>query len=238
MLFPEIKIKSKIIHNNNSSFLCSLCWKNIDNHKKENINNWYKRFLLPELKDSETKVFHKILEEILENIEFYPIEYKELFDITNEFILYEDYYNEMIHQQTIAISEWNRRRLFDTSVRETILEVSEKSVWTYFYLLSDNLSSVNKISLIESIKIRILYLFRFWIEQTGNGLIVSRCWEKVSNIEFYPNISGMELSDMNLLKNKLEEKAIKEIIPRDERIIKQMIKEKMRDDKISDILKK
>ncbi len=85
-----------------------------------------------------------------------------------------DYLREIQHLTQLALSEWNRPRLFDTMVRELCLSPSISMIRCAFFLIGDCVydeknkwyASFGKTSLAEYIMI-----YKFWSYQTGRGLL-------------------------------------------------------------------
>lgn len=87
-----------------------------------------------------------------------------LFDA--EFVFKDDYLETIKHFANLGNDEWISRP-FDTSVREKLLCVAEKSIYNSFYLLSDSISNYNWI---DSHIWLSCALSNFWLPQTGRGL--------------------------------------------------------------------
>lgn len=114
---------------------------------------------------------------------FYPEKYQHMYDLYDEMIIDDHYLKEIEHFIDLAISEWSRPRSFDTSIREGCLSVGQEAVDRVFYLLKDcslvNKDVNGKYLYDTDIRdyIKSLWLFRFWRNQTGGGIVVSKATE-------------------------------------------------------------
>lgn len=241
MIFPEIKIIEEIESNKYYTKLlkCRLDWSGVDSHKKKHTINWCNSFLTENLSNDEKDVLNDILSEEVNWDEFnYPTKWKHIYDKFEYINIPKPYYEELKHLKELAISEWNRSRPFDTNVREHLLSTSIKSIELFFYLLSDALLYNGDLYNGELVHegrslINVLWLFRFWKHQTGDGLVVIRSTSPFSKDAFtddfiksldenmnYKIINGLSLQSLSrsselkdIIKQRLRDKKISSILP-------------------------
>lgn len=241
MNFPNLIILDEIPNEDKKGdyqtlLLCKLDWTEIDNHKIKRSKEWISQFLLEKRSKDEDRILKLILDEYDWERELYPNQFKHLFSLLDSFKIPKSYYEECKHFEDLALSEWNRRRPFDTAVREECLSVAIESSYLYFYMIKDALmiydgrvDNSEMLQIIESVS-----LFRFWKGQTGSGLVVQKALKNLINFR--------HLKEQKELYERLET-AFNEclelsVVPsRDETKFREMVKVRMRDEKIKDILK-
>jgi hypothetical protein len=241
MKFPDLIILDEVPNENKigdfkTLLLCKLDWTNLDNHKIKRSKEWISQFLLEKRSKDEDRILKLILDEYDWERELYPNQFKNLLSIFDSFKIPKSYYEECKHFEDLALSEWNRRRPFDTAVREECLSISIESIYLYFYMIKDALmiydrrvDSSEMLQIIESVS-----LFRFWKGQTGSGMVVQKALKNLINFR--------HLKEQKELYDRLET-AFKEcielsVVPsRDETKFREIIRTRMRDEKIKDILK-
>ena len=141
MMFPIITVIDEVSNFNKigdykTLYHCQLDWSALDYHKIQRHKEWILQFLLQDKTEEEGKILEKIIDEISDEF-LYPQQYKKLFSYHNSFKIPKSYYEEIKHFESLARSEWNRTRPFDTTVREHCLSVSQESVYLFFYLIND-----------------------------------------------------------------------------------------------------
>lgn len=236
MEFPNLVILDEIQNEDGISYktllVCKLDWSEVDAHKIKKSKEWISQFLLSNRTPEEDKILHLILDEYDWHSELYPNQFKKVLSLLDSFKIPKSYYDEIKHFESLALSEWNRKRPFDTNVREECLKISVISTSMYFYLIKNALYIWNRevepsevLQIIECVS-----LFRFWKGTTGSGLVSERALQSVS----FKNQS--ELYDT--LKMAFEECLQLSVVPlRNEWKLREMIKIRLRDEKIKDILK-
>jgi hypothetical protein len=210
--------------------VCRLDWSELESNKIKKSKEWILQFILNNRTSDEDKILKLILDEYDWHSELYPNQFKKVLSLLDSFKMPKSYYEEIKHFEDLALSEWNRKRPFDTNVREECLSVSIESVSTYFYLIKDAIYIWNKEvenSEIPQI-IECVSLFRFWKGQTGPGL--------VSNRSLKPIKFKQDLYDR--LQKAFEDCLELSVLPlRSETNLREMIKIRIRDEKIKEILK-
>ncbi|MCK9476793.1 MAG: hypothetical protein M0R46_12780 [Candidatus Muirbacterium halophilum] len=182
--FPKLEI---IEHIDTNYVRVKLDWSDFDKHIiNRELNNMFSYRIKLDQKDKDT--LKRFSEKYDHSKYLYPIEYKYIYDLFDGVKIPKRYYNEIIYMKDQAIMEFNRNRVFDTIVREECLEVSFKYVYLYFYLLTDGLFiySDEHNQIIENFEfnkseIISFLLFRFWLNQTGRGLVVDKSTEHIKN---------------------------------------------------------
>ncbi len=201
MKFPNLKIIDTVENKTGSDekelLLIKIDWSDIDNHKIEARKNWYKKWGVPNKTEEQSVALDQMLDEVDWNGEYlYPSKYTYIYKKYSEFLISKSYYEECLHLIKMATEEWNRKRPFDTNVRESLLEGAIKFVELFFYLICDaiyiynanlhlntvppNLPTTNQkddVYFEHSVLLRSLMLFRFWKFQTGGGLLVDKSSE-------------------------------------------------------------
>lgn len=235
MKFPDLIILDEVPNENKigdfkTLLLCKLDWTNLDNHKIKRSKEWISQFLLEKRSKDEDKILKLILDEYDWERELYPNQFKNLLSLLDSFKIPKSYYEECKHFEDLALSEWNRRRPFDTAVREECLSD------LYFYMIKDALMIYNScinnsemLQIIESVS-----LFRFWKGQTGSGMVVQKALKNLINFR--------HLKEQKELYERLETAfndclELSVVPSRDETKFREMVKVRMRDEKIKDILK-
>jgi len=239
MNFPNLIILDEIPNEDKKGdyqtlLLCKLDWTEIDNHKIKRSKDWILRFMLEKRTQDEERALKSILDEYDWHQELYPNQFKHLFSFSDSFKIPKSYYEEIKHFESLAKSEWKRKRPFDTNVREGCLTVSIEAVASYFYLIQDALYIWNSESIESSEIILILEsvsLFRFWKDQTGGGLVTNRALKRFKK---YQNKTDL----LERLQVAFQDCLELSVVPfRDEVKLREMVKTRMRDEKIKDILK-
>lgn len=182
--FPKLEI---IEHVNPNYVRIKLDWSDFDKHIINNdLDNMFSYRINLDQKDKD--ILKRFSEKYDHSKYLYPIEYKYIYDLFDDVKIPQQYYDEIIYMKEQAIMEFNRSRGFDTIVREECLEVSFKYVYLYFYLLTDGLFiySDKQNQIIENFEFNkseviSFLLFRFWLNQTGRGLVVSKSTEHIKN---------------------------------------------------------
>jgi hypothetical protein len=244
MIFPEIKILEEVAGDKyyNRLLRCHLDWSEVDTHKKKSRIDWCNKFLTESLSDNESVFLNEMLNEGDWDEFNYPKKFKHLYESCEYINIPVTYYEELKHLKELALSEWNRSRPFDTSVREHLLSTSIKSIELFFYLLSDSLLYNNLEYNTQGIFLKdrcrsetamnILWLFRFWKHQTGDGLVLIR--------SLSPFTKGIFTDEfISTLKENMEFKIIDGLTIQSlsrNKELKNIIKQKMRDKRLNSIL--
>lgn len=236
MKFPDLIILDEIPNEEKSGdyktlLVCKLDWSELDSHKIKKSKDWISQFLISKRTTQEDKILKLILDEYDWHSELYPNQFKKVLSQLDSFKMPKSYYEEIKHFENLALSEWNRKRSFDTNVREECLSPAIEAVSLYFYLIKDALYIWNRGVDYELIQIiECVSLFRFWKGQTGGGLVTKR---SLKNIE---RNNQSELYER--LQKSFDECLELSVVPsRNEWKLREMIKTRMRDEKIKDILK-
>ena len=112
-----------------------------------------------------------------------------------------------------------------------------EAISIYFYLIKDALYIFNKVEDYSPEILQIVEcvsLFRFWKGQTGSGLVSDRSLKPISRFKHLKK--QQDLYDR--LKISFEECLEMSVVPlRNEWKLREMVKVRMRDEKIKDILK-
>lgn len=237
MMFPKLIILDEITNDESEDYktilVCKLDWSDLDAQKIKKSKNWISQFLLSNRTSSEEKILQLILDEYDWHSELYPKQFEKILSLLDYFKMTKSYYKEIKHFEDLALSEWYRDRSFDTNVREECLSVAIEAISIYFYLIKDALYTFNKgedyspeiLQIVECVS-----LFRFWKGQTGSGLVSDRSLKPISRFK------QQDLYDR--LKMSFEECLEMSIVPlRNEWKLREMIRIRMRDEKIKDILK-
>ena len=238
MKFPDLIILDEIpnekkIGDYKTLLVCKLDWNQLDNYRIKKSKEWFLKFLLEERTKDEERVFKLILDEYDWESELYPNKFKKDISILDSFNMPKTYYDEIKHFENLALGEWNRKRIFDTIVREACLSPAIESVYLYFYLIKDAIHLWNRnpvdeyhhelIDIVVSVS-----LFRFWKGQTGVDLVKSRALGGVNK----------ESKLYRRLYDAYDECIDLSIVPsRDEKELHNLVKSRMRDEKINGILK-
>lgn len=235
MIFPELKVIGKVTNVNRDYHKVKLDWSKQDGDKIKWKKDWFKRQF--QLSKEQSKAFNQILDEYNWKPFLYPKKYQKIFD--TEYLIPDEYLQELKHLESLAISEWERARPFDTVVREQLLDISVKAINCYFYLLEDcytldyrelqkNGGSGKKD---DGGLLTILNLFRFWKSYTGGGLLIDKASENIKredlkkwfedevkedlieNIRFKP--LGIDISEkdkiLSLIQQKIRDNKLKVI---------------------------
>lgn len=242
MMFPNLIILDEVPNEEKkgdceSLLVCKLDWTQLDNHKIKRSKDWILQFLLEKRTKDEERALKLILDEYDWHQELYPSQFKDILSLLDSFHMPKSYYDEIKHFENLALSEWNRMRSFDTVVREECLSVAIEAVTLYFYLIKDALMIYNRIiddsemlHIIESVS-----LFRFWKGQTGSGMLVQKALKNLINFRASEWPEQKELYER--LETTFNECLELSVVPsRDEIKFREMIKVRMRDEKIKDIL--
>lgn len=168
MLFPIIIVIDEVYNNNETLYNCRLDWTSMDNHKIKLNKEWILQFLLENRTNEESRVLKKILDESSWDDFLFPQQYKKIFSYHNSFKIPKSYYDEVKHFENLAFSEWNRRRSFDTIVRDNCLSVTQESVYLFFYLINGAIRICNSHNEDHETFDNLLAvsLFRFWSFET------------------------------------------------------------------------
>jgi hypothetical protein len=219
MIFPELKIIEEVENKNLQSdykifLICQLDWETLDKHRIERKKKWILDYKSSNLKDNEIEFLNELLEKSDWNMFNYPDDFTDLYNKYSSILIPKTYYNEIIHYRDLAIQEWSRNRPFDTNVRETCLSVGESCVDNFFYLLYDCIYIYNK-DLFDNFNLimnkldtkefdilerdnfhveinilRVLWLFRFWKNQTGGGLVINKSFKHLNDYTKYDILKG------------------------------------------------
>jgi hypothetical protein len=247
MRFPDIKIIEEVEDQTKTILRCKIDWSDLDEHKKISTIKWWNNYMVDKLSVDEKKVLNDILNDANWDEFLYPTKYKHIYDMFEYIDIPITYYNELIHLRDLSLLEWNRSRPFDTSVREHLLSTSIKSVELYFFLLSDallynkelytNINIINdELKIINGYRCNsimyILWLFRFWKHQTGNGLVITR-----SLAPFVKNLFSDDF--LYTLEENMRFRILNNVLTSDINIsdaLKIFIRTRLRDDKLNSIL--
>ena len=202
MRFPNL-VKDEDFENKSKNgtkiFRYELDWSEFDKDNVKSREYWYDQCVLDTYDNKTKKLFKKIMDESDWSDFNRPGKYKDVYEKFQYVYMSHSYYKECKHFKKLALSEWNRNRSFDTSVRETCLGVSQSCIDLYFFLILDALNIWGKDFIDydedeeeEHIVLGILWRFRFWKHQTGSGLVISN--------SFY-NIGDEEIEDFDIYKN-------------------------------------
>ena len=242
MKFPDLVILDEVPNENKTGdfktlLLCKLDWTNLDNQKIKRSKDWISQFLLSDRNSDEEKILQLILDEYDWHSELYPNQFKKVLSLLDSFKMPKSYYEEIKHFECLALREWNRKRPFDTNVREECLSVAIEAISIYFYLIKDSLYIFNKVEDYSPEILQIIEcvsLFRFWKGQIGSGLVSDRSLKPISRFKHLKK--QQDLYDR--LKMSFEECLDMSVVPlRNEWKLREMIRIRMRDEKIKDILK-
>lgn len=197
MKFPDLIKDEDFVQaykNGGKLYRYKLDWTKLETYKKEEKIAWYKNHHTDFLTDYQKKIF---FDKVISNLDWdnwlRPTKYQYIFDKFEYVYMPESYYNEMKHFEDLALKEWSRKRGFDTSVRDKCLEVAEKSVSLYFYMLMDGLymysgtyidceptfedkRDFNMNRCREQDMFKVLNKYIFWKSQTGGGLVIDRAF--------------------------------------------------------------
>jgi hypothetical protein len=236
MIFPELKVIGKITFSNVDYHKVKLDWSKQDVDKVTKKKDWLKNhYTLIDITKEQSDVFNLVLDEYNWEPFLYPLKYQKIFD--TEYLIPDEYLQELKHLEGLAIGEWQRARPFDTVVRERLLHIAIKSINCYFYLLEDCYAlDYRKLQKQGEGKrdvelVTILNLFRFWKLYTGGGLLIDKASENIKskdlrkwfedevkedlieNINFKP--LGIDISQkdkiLNLIQQKIRDNKLKEI---------------------------
>ena len=192
MKFPELKIIDKVKNESNYTdekelLVVEIDWKEVDNSKIQSRKAWYLKYGVPNSTKEQEVALRQLLKEVDWSTEYlYPSNYSYIFDKYSKFKITQKYYDECLHLRDKAIEEWNRKRPFDTNVRERLLDASNSFVNLFFYMIGDAIYIYNPELHISktgntddayfehSVLLKSLMLFRFWKFQTGGGLLVDK----------------------------------------------------------------
>jgi hypothetical protein len=176
--------------------LCDAYKKLCDAYKKQSKRKWWGNYKLPNFKldKSQLEAFEEAFEDCNWKEFNYPPRYEHVYEKYEYIWMTPNYYTEIKHFEALAISEWDRGRSFDTSVREHCLCCAIKAVDLYFFLLIDACRFRTDMEKMISP----LWKYRFWKHQTGSGLIVDRAFSEVYSLD-------KALPCMVTLYNDLEE---------------------------------
>lgn len=240
--FPELKIISEVDEKRTHvmNLLVQLDWTEIDNLKIIQRKNWWRRWGLGSQKV--TKEEKEVVDILLDEADWsefnYPKKYDHIFQKYQTFKMSKDYYNECLYLKEKALEEWNRQKPFDTEVREKLLEVGQKFVSLYFYMIIDCIwmTQIEKTedSPFEILTLlRSLLLFRFWKWQTGGGLVVDRSSDFIRNDKkvFDETIKPDLINNMNTNIFDISS----DTLDREEEF-KKLVKSKLRELKINKII--
>jgi len=186
-IFPEIKVIKEVENQSKlgeykTLLLCKIDWSNFDEYKKIDHISWLYSICKPE-SQSEKLAVEEIIKETDWSDFHYPLKYKDVYTRFEYFKIPKKYLDEITHFKKLAIDEHYRQRNFDTIVRESCLEVRDKSVELFFYLISDSIFNFNP-NLREDKDCQIintLLSYRFWKYQTGRSLVISKCSKSLIN---------------------------------------------------------
>jgi len=262
MKFPELKIIDKVPNKTKNGdskefLVVQLDWTEIDAYKIDSKRGWYQKFGIPTATQEQKLALNQLLDELDWSVNFlYPEKYGYIFDKYSKFQITQSYYNECLHLRKMAISEWTRSRPFDTNVRESLLEVSQKFVELFFYMIVDAIyiynPDIHKTSVYpqlpggdvredqyfeHSVLLKSLMLYRFWKFQTGGGLLL----DKASNFVTGYNDSirdrfEKEVKDDLISNIKFEPLGLPEWYPEKEEELLQRVNQKVRENRLKDIL--
>lgn len=140
-------------------------WYDFNKKVEDHYNNWINMHHKNEKKNKFKRTKHVF---VLDNFHMNLM-------TNQEFLIPDHYMKEIKHYAELSNIERLRNQPFDTSVRDTLYSVAEKSVYNSFFLISDciydgnvNYSHINVIIWLSSV------LAHFWNFQTGRGLIEER----------------------------------------------------------------
>lgn len=190
MRFPDLNIikeveNDKKIGDYKTLLLCHLDWSTLDVYKKSKHISWIFNLIDTKNKYSE-KAIDMFIDEQFDWDEFnYPTFYKEVYEKFQYIKIPKPYYEEIEYFKKMAISEFNKKRPFDTNIRERCLNPAIESVDLFFHLIYDSVLIFNEqfrgASNIEILKS--LWLYRFWKHQTGSGMLVLRSTRDIDKFQ-------------------------------------------------------
>ncbi len=261
MKFPELKIVDKIVNNTKNDdskelLVVQLDWTEIDNHKIDSKRGWYHKFGIPSATQEQKLALGQLLDEVDWSIDFlYPQKYKYIFDKYSKFNITQSYYNECQHLQKMATTEWTRSRPFDTNVRESLLEASQKFVELFFYMIVDAIyiynpdihqthippqlpgGDIRDDQYFEhSVLLKSLMLYRFWKFQTGGGLLLDKAssFVKGYNDSIRDRFEEVKIDLVNNIK--FEPLGLSEWYPEKEQELLLKVNQRVRDNRLRGLL--
>ena len=186
MIFPQLLILEQTniedkFGNQEPYYRVSLDWVSFDKEITNDLIKWYKDYYISSPRNKNQKIRdllvidEKLLDQILkhqlnweEHIK--PTEFESFYQKSNNFLLKKSYWLEINNYKKLAQEERKKQFGFDTNVRERCLELSEKAVEIYFYLISDAIYISDGFDYYDSVLFNALCLFRFWRHQSGVGV--------------------------------------------------------------------
>jgi hypothetical protein len=181
MKFPDLNIikevdNDKKIGEYKTLLICHLDWSNLDAYNKSKHISWIFNLNKHESQYSK-KSIDILIDEYIDWDEFnYPTYYKDVYKKFQYIKIPKAYYQEIEYFKKMAIDEFNKKRPFDTTVRERCLNPAIEAVDLFFHLIYDSLVMFNEefrgtpnVDILKS-----LWLYRFWKHQTGSGMSVLR----------------------------------------------------------------
>lgn len=195
MIFPQLLILEQTniedkYGNQEIYYRVSLDWGSFDKEITNDLIKFYKNYYISSPRNENEKIRdllnkdEKLLDQILKHglnwVEYIkPIEFESFYQKSNNFLLKKSYWLKINDFKKLAQEERKKNFGFDTSVREKCLELSEKAVELYFYLISDAIYISGGFDYYDSVIFQALCLYRFWRHQTGIGDII----KKVNKLE-------------------------------------------------------
>jgi len=190
MIFPQLLILEQTniedkYGNQEIYYRVSLDWENFDKEITNDLIKWYKDYYISSPRNKNEKIRdllnkgEKLLDQILRNAlnwrEYIkPTEFESFYQKSNNFLLKKSYWLKINDFKKLAQEEMEKNFGFDTSVREKCLELSEKAVELYFYLISDAIYISDGFDYYDSVIFQALCLYRFWKHQTGPSNIIKK----------------------------------------------------------------
>lgn len=191
MIFPQLNILEQIdkedqFGNQEIYYRVSINWYQFDKDIIEDTIKLYKRYYISGSRNPNQKLRdlltndENLLDTILRNQlswdEFLkPSEFDYLYKKTDKFLIKKSYWSEINKYRKLALDQISDQPRFDTNVREKCLELSEKAIELYFYLITDAIYiSGDVVDYQESVLLHQILLYRFWRHQTGIGTILSK----------------------------------------------------------------
>ncbi len=149
--------------------LYKLDWDSVDEYKNKQHAEWiygWKDKLPPDFKDRPPPTLPQHYDVIVKNIVYaVPV----------------NYLREVWHFTSLYVSEWNRERSFDTTIREMCYQPAIAAINCAFKLLDDCIYDVDKRNWFRSsicgdgkinkLALRHLTLYKYWRQFTGDGLV-------------------------------------------------------------------
>jgi len=170
----------KFSHKDHKGAVFTLDWEKVQRLKNANYKNFLEHWVNTASEDSENYKTAKLQLGLIkadQNRVYQAALPPSLRCLENKHYLIPNHYKDEIHHfACLALSEDNRHRRMDTSIRDRCLDVKQSAINTIFMLLADCLYDPNVHEWMRSNRgvYEKLLRYNFWHEYTGSGLV----WDK------------------------------------------------------------